>query len=130
MYRPTYNSKKRTLSQPFEQVNEEQLVKRIYNIVSPVDTYYPTNLNIQATVGQVIDFRVKTPSPQTNFLKITWGVNGIYRWAGNSYALNTSSLNAGNHTVSVKVIDPTLKVRNDPGNLLSETVNWSVNITQ
>src|SRR5262249_42393793 len=34
LFRPTFNSKMRSLFRPFEQINSEQLVKRIYNFAS------------------------------------------------------------------------------------------------
>jgi hypothetical protein len=36
LYRPTYNSKMRSLFQSFEQINTE-LIKRYYNFASPID---------------------------------------------------------------------------------------------
>jgi len=35
MYRPTFNSKMRTLGNPYEQVNDEQMVRRLYARISP-----------------------------------------------------------------------------------------------
>jgi hypothetical protein len=37
LFRPTYNSKMRSLGIAFEQINREQLIKRIYNWVLPID---------------------------------------------------------------------------------------------
>ena len=37
LYRPTFVSKMRSLAKPFEQVNTDQLIRRIYNLVSPID---------------------------------------------------------------------------------------------
>jgi hypothetical protein len=41
LFRPTYNSKMRSLFQSYEQINSEQLVKRMYNVVSPLDSAEP-----------------------------------------------------------------------------------------
>ena len=37
LYRPTFDSKMRSLNRPFEAINTEQLLKRIYNLVDPID---------------------------------------------------------------------------------------------
>jgi hypothetical protein len=52
LYRPTYDSKMRSLSPPFEQINSEQLVKRYYNLVSPIDSSSPTPADRQSSAKQ------------------------------------------------------------------------------
>ncbi len=127
-YRPTYNSKMRWLGFPFYQINEEQLIKRIYDLVSPIDLVFPTEafLTIERNKSQV--FQVTTPSPITHQLEIKWYVDGSEIQNGNEFVFNTNNLNIGSHNIKVVVRDPTNKVRNDPELLLTESRNWTVNI--
>lgn len=129
LYRPTFNSKMRSLGRPFEQVNGEQLVRRIYNRVSPADTFAPANGSaIQLTTGQEQNFSVTTPAPLTHALSVNWTIDG--QPAGNSTSLTFAAgiLNVGPHTVQATVSDPTTFVRSDPEQLLTERVTWSVNV--
>jgi hypothetical protein len=69
LYRPTYNSKMRTLEFPFEQINSEQHVKRYYNYVAPIDSASPSEVDIQLVKGQTREFSVTTPKPLTHDFK-------------------------------------------------------------
>jgi hypothetical protein len=129
LYRPTFNSKMRNLGQSFEQVNSEQLVRRIYNTVSPVDSSAPTNHSLSLTTAQSQSFSVTTPAPLTHTLTVTWAIDG--QPAGTSSSLNVSggTLGAGSHTVEAVVRDQTTFVRSDPEQLLTERVSWNVTVT-
>ncbi|HEX8293221.1 MAG TPA: M64 family metallopeptidase, partial [Pyrinomonadaceae bacterium] len=76
LYRPTYSSKMRDSSRPYEQVNSEQLVRRIYNRVSPVDSASPATGSLSLTTAQSQTFGVMTPSPLTHALTVSWTVDG------------------------------------------------------
>jgi hypothetical protein len=129
LYRPTYSSKMRDSSRPYEQVNSEQLVRRIYNRVSPVDSVSPAGTTLQLTTAQSQTFTVTTPSPMTHALTVSWTVDG--QPAGSSASLNVAAgaLPAGTHTVEATVRDETSYVRSDPQELLTERVAWSINVT-
>src|ERR1044072_760141 len=129
LYRPTFNSKMRNLGQSFEQVNSEQLVRRIYKTVSPVDSSAPTNHSLSLTTAQSQSFSVTTPAPLTHTLTVTWAIDG--QPAGTSSSLNVSggTLGAGSHTVEAVVRDQTTFVRSDPEQLLTERVSWNVTVT-
>jgi hypothetical protein len=129
LYRPTFSSKMRTLGAPFEQVNGEQLVRRVYNWVSPVDSFAPSNTTLQLTTSQPQTFAVGTPSPLTHSLAVSWTVDG--RPAGTSPSLNVRAggFGVGTHTVEATVRDQTAFVRSDPEQLLTERVSWSVNVS-
>lgn len=129
LYRPTYNSKMRSLYSPFDQINEEQLVKRIYNWVSPLDSYIPINTNLALLKGQSRIFKLVVPHPLTHSLEATWYVNGVYKYIGLQFTLDSTDLNPDLYTVEVLVYDPTAKVRNDPESLLTETRTWIVEVT-
>ena len=87
LYRPTFESKMRDLSKPFEQVNTEQMIRRIYNFVSPIDAVAPTTAELQSEACESLVFSVKTPSelhalPGT--IETSWRINGEVVAAGNS----------------------------------------------
>jgi hypothetical protein len=129
LYRPTFNSKMRSLGLPFEQVNSEQLVRRVYNSVSPVDSFAPANTSPSLTTAQSQTFSVTTPAPLTHALSVSWTVDG--RPAGTSSSLNVGAggLSAGSHTIEATVRDQTSFVRSDPEQLLVERVRWNVTVT-
>jgi hypothetical protein len=129
LYRPTYNSKMRSLGAPYEQVNSEQLVRRVYNRVSPVDTFAPANTSLSLTTAQSQTFGVTTPAPLTHALASSWTIDGQPAGTSSSLTVSAGALGAGSHTVEVTVGDPTTFVRSDPEQLLTERVTWHLNVT-
>jgi hypothetical protein len=123
-YRPTYNSKMRTLGQPFEPINSEAHVKRIYNFVSPIDSVQPSGSSISIPSGQTVTFQVVTPSPVGHSLSVTWFVDGVAGGSGPSFSSN--SVPSGTHTLRADVRDATSMVRNDPQQVLIESRTWTV----
>ena len=129
LYRPTYSSKMRDSSRPFEQVNSEQLVRRIYNRVSPVDSASPAAASLSLTTAQTQTFSVLTPAPLTHALAVSWSIDGQPAGTSASLDVNAGALGAGAHTVEATVRDEGAFVRSDPQQLLTERVTWSVNVT-
>lgn len=128
LYRPTYRSKMRASGFPFEQINSEQLVRRIYNFVSPLDSRLPAT-DVSVTKGQTQSFSVTTPTPGSHNLTINWSVDGQTLGSGPSFNLDSSNLSAGTHTVSAAVKDGTSFVRTDPNGVLSATTSWTITVT-
>ena len=122
-YRPTYNSKMRSLNQGFHQINSEQHIKRIYNFVSPIDDSSPAGTVIAAGASQA--FAVWIPQPFTHNLEVTWRVDGAVQASGTTYT--ASGFGPGDHTVTATVVDPTSMVRNNPAGLLLEVRTWTIN---
>jgi IgA Peptidase M64/CARDB len=128
LFRPTHNSKMRSLNQPYEQINSEQLVKRVYNFVSPIDSADPTDSIISLRDGQSQTFRVETPQPLTHALEIVWHIDGQPTATGNEFTSKSADVSPGSHLLEVTVSDPTSFVRNDPAQVLSETRVWDVSV--
>ena len=128
LHRPTFNSKMRSLNVPFEQINEEQLVKRIYNWVSPLDSSAPEDDNLKLAHGRSQEFMVAVPDPHTHKLEINWHVDEEFRETGLRFNLDSDDLSTGTHIVKVEVWDPTDKVRFDPASVLREQRSWTVQI--
>ncbi|HWN08492.1 MAG TPA: M64 family metallopeptidase [Pyrinomonadaceae bacterium] len=128
LYRPTFSSKMRTLGAPFEQINSEQLVKRMYNFVSPLDSRSPDSNSLTLPQGQNQSFAVSTPAPVSHGLTVTWFVDGVQQALGPAFNFVSNNFSAGAHTVIAAVHDPTTFVRNDPNELLSTSTSWSVQV--
>jgi hypothetical protein len=128
LFRPTFDSRMRSLNRPFEQVNTEQLVRRIYNWVSPVDASEPLVSNVSLPVNGIQEFRVQTPALATGKLKTTWKVDGQEISAASQFTLSAAALSPGVHSVALAVEDPTSWVRHDPANVLVDGRTWNVDI--
>ena len=129
-YRPKLDCLMRDLYVPFCSVCSEALVLAVYQRVRPVDGYSPANTNFSVTNAQAIAFSVALLQPATHSLDVQWFTNGV-SWAGATnpiFTLLPQSLPNGTYSVSALVKDNTSLVRNDPTNLLSQTVIWAVNV--
>ena len=123
-YRATYDSKMRSLYRPFEAVNVEQLTKRIYTFVSPVDSAGQRKTRGH---GNALRFYVRTPSPASHKLRIRWELDGKFLSNRAEVRLNRRRLRGGEHELRVTVWDPTTTVRTDPDGLLKDTRSWRIN---
>ncbi|QQS40050.1 MAG: hypothetical protein IPM63_11830 [Acidobacteriota bacterium] len=128
LFRPTHDNKMRTLGRPFEQINSEQHVKRIYNFVSPIDSVQPEETDVTISTNGSATFSVATPEPLTHSLTIQWLVNGQPFGSGTSRQVNGSVFGKGQFTVTAEVSDPTSFVRNDPSEVLRDSFDWTLNI--
>jgi hypothetical protein len=128
LFRPTYDSKMRSLNQPYEQINSEQLVKQVYNFASPIDSSEPIDSIISLGDGQSQTFKVETPQPETHSLEIIWRIDGQPVATGNEFTLRSADVSPGSHRVEVIVSDPTTFVRSDPTQVLTETRGWDVSV--
>ena len=124
LYRPTYDSKMRSLGRPFEQINTEQHVRRIYNFVSPIDDVSPPQS--VTTVRQGDLFSVITPQPATHALDVVWRVDGVVVATGTQFS--SAAVSLGSHQIVATVSDATPLVRSDPASLLIDTAVWNVTV--
>lgn len=128
IFRPTFASKMRWLNHPFEQINSEQIVKEIYNLVSPLDHTFPENSFLSLEAGHTQTFYVSTLVPASHELTVSWLVNGRLQGTGLQYTLDSSRLDHSTHTVEAMVEDRTPLVRNDPDSVLMDRRTWNVTI--
>jgi hypothetical protein len=128
VYRPTYNSKMRSLAQPFEQINTEQLIRRFYNFVSPIDARFPSAGQLTIRQGEPLGFAVELPPVARNTLSVIWTLDGVRVGTGPSLTLESARLEAGEHLVEVVVRDETPWVRHDPHEALVERAHWNLTI--
>jgi len=126
LYRPTSGSKMRFLGRPYEQINTEQLVRRIYNFVSPIDAFQPTVTDITLTAAQSQAFSVTTQVTLSNTIRVDWFLDGVFQRSGTGFSVN--NLISGPHVVDAVVKDNTPLVRKDALNLLSESLRWNLTV--
>ena len=129
-YRPKLDCAMRSFGLPFCQVCAETLVLAFYQRIRPTDAFTPANTNLSVSSPQPMAFSVAVLQPATHTLSIQWSANGT-ALAGETnltFTLLPQSLGNGSNRVSVTVKDNTLLVRNDPTNLLSQTLSWTLDI--
>ncbi|MCX8091524.1 MAG: M64 family metallopeptidase [Verrucomicrobiae bacterium] len=134
-YRPKFDCKMRSILQgasvPFCEVCSEQLVKSIYTLVSPIESFSPVATNLAVYSTQALQFGVSVLQPLTHNLTIQWFTNGaaVAGATNATFSLLPTALPPGSNRVQVVVRDPTSLVRNDPGGLLSATNTWRLTVS-
>lgn len=124
MYRPTNNSMMRSLGRTFDRVNEEILVKRIYDFVEPLDSVSPAQQVVEVIGSQI--FSVILPEMQENTIDTDWYLNDKKVATTASFNLSAASLSSGNNTLRLEVVDNTSKVRKDDNERLNKRVSWTL----
>jgi len=129
MYRPTDQSKMRFLYKPFEQINDEQLIRRIYSFVSPLDSAQPATSSLSLWQTGSFGFAVTTPLPFTHTLDVGWTIDGgASLGTGTALDLNLGAHGLGSHVLDAAIRDQTSMVRSDPSQLLVEHRTWNVTL--
>jgi hypothetical protein len=121
LYRPTNNSKMRSLGRPFQVVNRERLIFDIYEIVRPIDDATPPGRHPLDTV-----FFVTPLQPIGHSLDVQWSLDGRPIAGATGPTLDAGALGLrGPHVLSVEVADNTPMVR-DPGfrYFMSDRRSW------
>ena len=124
IYRPTSNSKMRSLGRPFQVVNAERLIREIYTYVDPIDAASPPGVYTYADKLFVTPMR-----PVNHTLDIQWALDGmpIPGATGAIFDPTTLVLPRGIYTLSVQVVDNTTRVRNENirTNRMTSTRRWT-----
>lgn len=129
VYRPTYNSKMRSLGVPYDQINTEQFVRRYYSLaVAPIDSTSPAVATIVIAPSRKEIFTIATAPLDLNTITAAWTLDGSPVATGTSFTLDASTLSVGSHTVAVTAHDGTALVRSDPAGVTSETKQWPVSV--
>lgn len=128
VFRPSPNSMMRSLGPQFNLPSSEALIRSIYAIVKPIDgpptPATSTVLTPFSAVG--INIMAKIGSP----LSVQWLLDGqpIPGAEGTSFNVGSINLREGSVSLSVRVVDNTIMVR-DPvlrSSLLTQTLTWSL----
>jgi hypothetical protein len=125
-YRPTENSKMRSLKRPFEEVNVEQLVKRIYEKLKLTE-----DLKTQKLDDGHIKVSVKLMNPVNHNLQISWYLNDVEVEAFRNQAeLDTRQFKISDAvaTLKIKIEDLTPMVRDEEfkKKYMTETYRWNL----
>ncbi|MBL9145020.1 MAG: immunoglobulin domain-containing protein [Verrucomicrobiaceae bacterium] len=132
-YRPTLDSKMKTLGAPFYAVNEEAIVLSIYNRVSPITGSTPSSTVTVNQPNQTLTFNVDGPNTASTApaIKVEWKLNGVVipGQTGRTLTQNSSIIGNGSHTLVANVSDPTTKVRKDTSELLKDSRTWTLNLS-
>jgi hypothetical protein len=128
IWRPSKHSMMQWIVYPYDQPSRERMVQRISARVNLIAASTPTDAPVGA--GDVI--WIDVAHPNYHDLSVTWTVDGQPLTSANgSLNLQTASLAAGAHQVTVKVVDDTDWVR-DPmirDTTLTATKSWAVSAT-
>lgn len=130
VWRPSGNSKMRSLNRPFDAISREKLIHDIYEEVDPLDNW------IQLTSGEITD-ALWVQSVDASVIQVEWFLDGESLGVlGENLDLNTLGLETGEYQVSALAYDEILDHafsgnsldwwRLDPGEL-QQTVQWTVN---
>ena len=128
LFRPTANSKMRSLSRPFDPVNVEQLIKRIYNFAMPVDDWSPAETTFKIAKGGVVSFAASVMQPRTHGISFAWYVDGALAGQSGRLEVDTAGMSAGRHTVEARGKDPSSDVRYDLAKVLEGAMLWTVDV--
>lgn len=130
IYRPTSNSKMRTLGRPFEEINTEQLIIAMYKKLSPIEFSTPNSSTYKAhTLFQVVPMK-----PTAHALTIQWYLNDqLLPSLTGQTSVDTRNLTFKANTtqyLKAKVTDNTPAVRDEDARALymSRTIQWKFKI--
>ena len=123
LYRPSDNSKMRSLNRPFDAIAREKIILDIYSLVDPLDSWTDNS-------GLLVNpslLAVDTIDPDV--IDLQWFVDGalVPTATGESFDLRGLGLTPGLHSVMAHAYDPTDWVRMDLDKL-QENVSWRVQI--
>ena len=128
-YRPTYSSMMKNTDHPFEAVNEQQLVRRIYTLAPIVTGILPEAATVNVAQGQSQLFEVQSQQTSNNDVTFRWTFNGQQITGASTYELNTGGLLPGTYYLTLNVQDESGKVRKDPEGVTSYSHSWQVDVS-
>jgi hypothetical protein len=127
IYRPSNNSKMRSLGRPFDAVSREKIILDIYDIIDPLDAWLPS-------IGTLTDPSLWINTIDENVIDVEWRVNGTLvpdARDDETFSLADFDFLPGLYTVTARAFDPT---GFDPVNgwvrkeqhKLQQTITWAV----
>ena len=129
VYRPTMNSKMRSLGQPFDAIAKEAFILRFYEEVDPLDGWAFEDIRtLTGTLSDEYGFWIDTISDSV--IEQEWSLNGeiIEGATGTTLSLGALGLAPGTYTLTARAYDDTDLVRLETG-LLEQTVSWDVQLS-
>jgi hypothetical protein len=134
LYRPSNNSKMRSLNRPFDAISREQFIKRIYEEVDPLDAWLDNSSELDSPTSLWVD------SVDAGVINVEWFIDGISLGVlGESIDLTGLGLAEGSHTAEALAYDSILDFsytglsldwwRYDDKSLLQQSVTWTFNVS-
>lgn len=123
IFRPSNNSKMRSLNRPFDAVGREQIILDLYGFVDPLDDW----LNNSGILDGKSPLWVDAIDPDV--IDIEWYVNGrqVPGAVGETFALSDFGFGSGTYEVMAKARDNTEWVRIELDKL-QQSVRWTVHL--
>ena len=123
IYRPSENSKMRTLNNKFDAVSREEIILDIYDLVNPLDAWLANS----ATVNNPTSLWVDAIDPEV--IDVRWLVNGIevLGATGETFNPRAFGLLAGDYEITAFAEDLTPWVRIEREKL-QQSVSWNVHL--
>lgn len=117
-YRPTPQSKMRSLFRPWDAVNEAEIIKVVYSNVAPIES---VEIDLKASPPKVAADIVL---PEADTTEVIWTLDGTaVAWDDR---LDLGQTKPGEYALELMVADRTLKVRHDPDDLLREVRTFTL----
>ncbi len=132
LYRPRVDCMMRSLGQPLCRVCQESIVKETNANVNVVTSTTPaTGSVLQLIVPAQQTFSFTHYVPAANNPVVEWRVDGVVQpgATGLSFTLDSTVFALGPHTVTAALADQTDRVRSDPQNVMTETIDWDVQVS-
>ncbi|MFQ5805044.1 MAG: M64 family metallopeptidase [Phycisphaerae bacterium] len=129
IYRPTWNSKMRSLGRPFNIPSVEGLIIEFYKIVNPIDAATQPDVMLNGTETVYVD----PLDPIGHSLDVQWALDGtpIPGATAETLDLCTLELAGGEHVLSVVVTDNTIWVRDEAARTqwMTQTLDWTLSVS-
>ena len=127
-YRPTLDSKMRTLGNTFGEVNLEQFILQIYKKVRPIQFATP-----EATIKQSGAIEVQPMQPSSHSLTISWYLDGALQpQLKNRTRVETKEIQItkSTHTLTAIVLDNTPLVRDEVARekYMKQSLKWKLKL--
>lgn len=130
-YRPKFDCcMNHSATAEFCEVCTEALVLSLYRKARPIDSFSPTQTNLLVSATEPLRFSVGVLEPMTHRLNLEWQLDGKVQQEETNgvFWLRPDQLDEGKHLLEVRVRDLAPLVRNDPNDLLSQTLAWTVDV--
>lgn len=134
LYRPSDNSKMRSLNRPFDAISREQFIKKIYEEVDPLDGWLDNTNELDSPTSLWVD------SVDENVIAVEWFIDGISLGVlGESLDIGSLGLAEGSYTAEALAYDSILDFSNtglsldwwryEDSSLLRQSVVWNFNVS-
>lgn len=106
----------------------EEMIRRMYESVPPIDAAIPLGYEITLLEGEKQQFAVRTNSAPSGPVGVEWFVDGVSRARGKeAFTFSGAEFKAGEHEVMARAIAVNRNVLRDKG-LLESSMFWKVKV--